>query len=52
MMMTLRPDEPTGTHGLTLRGCIIQTPVKPDIREITAELLYFLETVPEREEII
>lgn len=52
MMMTLRPDEPTGMHGLTLRGCIIQTPVKPDIREITAELLYFLETVPEREEII
>lgn len=52
IMMTLHPDEPTGPHGLLQHGCIVQTPIKPDTREMTAELLYFLEMLPEREEII
>lgn len=47
MMMLLRPDEPTGKHGLQQHGCVIQTPVAPDVRQLEAELFRFDETFEE-----
>lgn len=49
-MMTLKPDDPVGPHGLPRRGCAIQTPVAPDVREMEAELFFYTERVPEWEE--
>ncbi len=53
LMMRLKPDQETGTHGLPLKGCVIQTPFSPDTTKIPAELfLYYkrinawTETVP------
>lgn len=52
MMMLLRPDEPTGRHGLRQRGCIIQTPVAPDIQKLKAELFRFDEMFGEGKEFV
>lgn len=52
MMMLLRPDEPIGKHGLPQRGCVIQTPVSPDIRELEAELFRFDEMFGEGTEFV
>lgn len=49
MMMLLRPDEPLGKHGLRQHGCVIQTPVLPEIREIEAELFFYMEMLDEEE---
>lgn len=49
-LMTLKPDDPTGPHGLPARGCAIQTPVAPDVKELAVELFFYTERVPEREE--
>ena len=49
MMMLLRPDEPFGKHGLRQHGCVIQTPVLPEIREIEAELFFYMEMLDEEE---
>ena len=49
-MMILKPDEPTGPHGLPMRGCAIQTPLDPAVKELSAELLYYTQKLPEREE--
>lgn len=42
-MMRLKPDQETGTHGLPLKGCVIQTPVPPDTTRIPAELFLYYE---------
>ena len=49
MMMLLKPDEPYGKHGLAQHGCVIQTPVLPDIKQMEAELFYYVETLKEEE---
>lgn len=51
-LANLHPDEETGTHGLPLKGCMIQTPVSPDIETIPAELFCYYERFPEWTETI
>lgn len=50
MMILLKPDEAIGKHGLKQRGCVIQTPITPDRKQMEAELFRFMEMLPEREE--
>lgn len=45
--ISLKPDQETGTHGLPLKGCAIQTPVPEDTSSIRAELFYYYEKVSE-----
>ena len=45
LMMRLKPDQETGTHGLVLKGCVIQTPVSPDTAQIPAELFLYTERI-------
>ncbi len=52
LMMRLKPDQETGTHGLPLKGCVIQTPVSPDTTKIPAELFLFYEKINEWTETI
>lgn len=52
MMMLLRPDEPIGKHGLLQRGCVIQTPVAPEVRQLEAELFRFDEMFGESTEFV
>lgn len=49
MMMLLKPDEPFGKHGLRQHGCVIQTPVLPDIRKMEAELFFYMDMLDEEE---
>lgn len=46
----LKPDRATGTHGLPLRGSVIETAVPPDTVKIPAELFFAFEKVKEWEE--
>lgn len=50
MMMRLKPDRETGSHGLPLRGCAIETPVPPDTTKLAAELFSASELIPPWEE--
>ena len=52
LMMRSKPDRETGTHGLPLKGCAIQTPVSPDTAKIPAELFLYHERVAEWTETI
>ena len=52
MMMLLRPDESTGKHGLRQRGCVIQTPVVPKVRQMEAEIFRFDEMFEEGKEFV
>ena len=45
LMMRLKPDQETGTHGLVLKGCVIQMPVSPDTTKIPAELFLYIERI-------
>ncbi len=45
LLIMHRPDAKEGTHGLKLRGCIIQTPVEPDVTSLEAELFSYTEIV-------
>ena len=45
LLMHLKPDQETGTHGLPLKGCVIQTPVSPDTSKIPAELFLYNERI-------
>ena len=40
-------DKKLGTHGLPLKGCVVNTPVPPDTSQIHAELLVYFEKVDE-----
>lgn len=51
-LMHLKPDKKTGTHGLPLKGCAIQTPVTPDTETIPGELFSYYEQFPEWTETI
>ncbi len=50
LMMNLKPDQETGTHGLPLKGAVIQTPVSPDTVKIPAEMFMYFERTKEWEE--
>lgn len=52
LMMRLKPDEETGTHGLPLKGYVMETPVPPDTAKIPAELFLYHERVDEWTETI
>ena len=52
LLMRVKPDKKIGTHGLPLRGCVIQTPVSPDTTIIPAELFSYLEKAEGWEEIV
>jgi len=52
LMMRLKPDQETGTHGLPLKGYVIDTPVSPDATKIPAELFLYYERVNEWSEIV
>ena len=45
IMMRLKPEQETGTHGLPLKGCVIQTPVSPDTSKIPSELFLYNERI-------
>ena len=49
-LMRLKPDKDTGTHGLPLKGCVMQTPLSPDTVKIPAELFSYQEKRKEWEE--
>ena len=49
-LMRLKPDQETGTHGLPLRGAVIDTPFSPDTVRIPAELFLYYEKSVEWEE--
>lgn len=50
LMVLAKPDRPAGTHGLPLKGCVLQTPVTPDTVKIPAELLCYYEKAEAWEE--
>lgn len=52
LLMRLKPEQETGTHGLPLKGCVIQTPVSPDTSKIPAELFFYYEKIDEWTETI
>ena len=43
LLIMHRPDAKVGTHGLKLRGCVIQTPIEPDVTSLEAELFSYTE---------
>lgn len=45
LLIMHRPDATKGTHGLKLRGCVIQTPIEPDVTYLEAELFSYTEIV-------
>ncbi len=45
LLMRLKPDREKGTHGLPLKGDVIDTPFSPDTVKITAELFSYYENV-------
>ncbi|MCM1098112.1 MAG: hypothetical protein NC427_08585 [Ruminococcus flavefaciens] len=50
LIMQLKPDQETGTHGLPLKGYAIDTPFSPDTTTVSAELLFYLEKTAAWEE--
>lgn len=50
LLMRLKPDKKTGTHGLPLRGAVIDTPFAPDTVKIPAELFLYYEKPVDWEE--
>lgn len=45
LVMRAKPDQETGSHGLPLKGCVIETPVPPDTTRIPAELFSYHEQI-------
>lgn len=52
VLMTLKPDQKTGTHNLPLKGCVVQTAVSPDTAKIPAELFCYYEKAKAWEETV
>lgn len=48
VLMMVKPDAETGSHGLKLRACVIQTPVEPGTERVEAELFSYTETIEKR----
>ena len=47
LMMHIKPVQKTGTHGLPLKGRVIDTPFSPDTTKIPAELFLYYERAEE-----
>lgn len=45
LILMHRPEAKVGTHGLKLRGCVIQTPIEQDAAFLKAELFSYTETI-------
>ena len=41
ILMMMKPDAETGSHGLKLRACVIQTPMEPGTESVEAELFSY-----------
>lgn len=52
LLMRLKPDKKIGTHGLPLKGEVIQTPVSSDTFKISVELFSYYEKTEEWEECV
>lgn len=52
LSMRLKPEKKTGMHGLPLKGYGINTPFSPDTREVSVELLFYMEKVEAWEEYV
>lgn len=50
VFMNVKPEVETGTHGLKLRGCVIQKPLDTDEKILEAELFYYSKKVEKRVE--
>lgn len=50
LMMRLKPDHKTGTHGLPMKGYAIDTPFSPDTSAVPVELLFYMEKTEAWEE--
>lgn len=48
VLMTAKPDAETGSHGLKLRACVIQTPIEPETEQVEAELFSYTQTIEKR----
>lgn len=52
LLMRVKPDEETGTHGLKLRGCVIQKPLDAETKELEAELFSYSKMIQKSVEIL
>ncbi len=50
ILMMMKPDAETGSHGLKMRACVIQTPVEPGTERVEAELFSYTEGIEKRTE--
>lgn len=50
LTMLVRPDKKQGEHGLKLKGNVIQTPVGGDVKQISVELIFYMEQIDAWEE--
>lgn len=50
VLMRVKPDEETGTHGLKLRGCVIQKPLDANTKVLEAELFSYSKKIQKSEE--
>ncbi len=48
VLMMCKPDVETGSHGLKMRACVIQTPVEPGVKSVEAELFSYTEAIEKR----
>ena len=48
ILMMMKPDAETGSHGLKLRACVIQTPMEPGTERVEAELFSYTEGMEKR----
>lgn len=45
LLIMHRPDAKEGIHGLKLRGCVIQTPIEPNVTSLEVEVFSYTEIV-------
>lgn len=49
LLISVKPDKKMGSHGLKLRGCVIQTPLDAETESLDAELFSYSESVSKSE---
>lgn len=49
LLMNAKPDKELGSHGLKLRGCVIQAPLDTDTEDLEAELFSYCERMSQKE---
>ena len=50
LLMRVKPDKETGTHGLKLRGCVIQNPLEAHTQTLEAELFSYSKVIQKQVE--